>query len=359
MCDPDEGIVNVDLFQECKLIRDSGRVLEALQMLEPVELDILHIQGVLKSKISAGVAVVLSAPVSHPIAVDVVPSDKASMPDIESKMQREHLANRLVLAAKWMIEGKHRHGETVLERFLLALDLRPKWEEAAFELARYMDVMLSSHLSDEEQKTGCPTDDMLTHYVYALEYYGKTAQFGHKYVIQALPRLLTLWTTFCARTERDKETAAATSYSKRAADIGISGTCSKPSSLESAQKGINKKVGKVAQSIAASTWYSCIPLLVSRTGHINPETLRIIRQILVRVVTVAPRQSVWHLAGLLHSLNADRRAVGRGIVDEVIANFTEKKRLGEATMLKQAIPLFGKLVELAQVRECGYCSHSV
>lgn len=168
-----------------------------MMLLEPVEYDILKIQELMKKPKNS--------------------SDHNSQTCLASILgcydfteEKFHLfAQKLLLSAKLMSTSHIRHGKPIIERYKLALDLHPKWEEAAFELGQYYHTLLDllrkelvaqrksslpSASASADQHNGDVYDDKYLGYCYnALEAYLKTVSFGNKHLMQALPRLLTLW----------------------------------------------------------------------------------------------------------------------------------------------------------------------
>jgi len=135
---------------------------------------------------------------------------------LDGEENRHRLADRLLLATKWMFEGQHRHGKTIMDRFHLVLQLRPNWDDASFELARYLDLLICGRLANERYSLEeCPSDELIEMYTLVIEYYGQNLRYSNKYAMQALPRLLTLWTTFCTRPESIPPASAGTDSNKQ------------------------------------------------------------------------------------------------------------------------------------------------
>jgi hypothetical protein len=63
------------------------------------------------------------------------------------------------------------------------------------------------------------------------------------------------------------------------------------------QAKVNEEMKKLSVQISPDKWYVCMPQLVSRVGHRNPDTVNIITSILLKVLTSFPRQVI--INGLL------------------------------------------------------------
>lgn len=178
------------------IVNDSGFINQAMLLLEPVELDIVDLQDSMKkSKVSS---------------TENSQSRFASMIGCQRLTENKlHLfAERFLLSANLMSTSNSRHGKSIIERFKLALDLHPNWEEAVFELGQYYIVLSDLHkkdtmnnsknsgkLSTEQMNEICEDNKYLGYTANALDCYLKTISFGYKHVMQALPRLLTIWFT--------------------------------------------------------------------------------------------------------------------------------------------------------------------
>ena len=209
---------------------------------------------------------------------------------LSSDKKRQQLAEKLQFATRMMIESQQRHGKSIINRYKAALLLSRKWEQAHFELAKYYEylyheynnnstsalpgsstsssgsVVVSSN-SEYEQKMHAY--DSLQK---AIIKYGDSIKLGSKFVLESIPRMLTLWLSF-------------TSLQDQQSTAGVRGK-----SLRDCQVQVNETMQKFAREIPPSIWYVCMPQLVSRVGHRNPETVQIICSLLLRILTNYPQQ---------------------------------------------------------------------
>jgi serine/threonine-protein kinase ATR len=340
----------VVLIQECCLLRDAGQLAKALELLEPVELDV------------------------HSLRRSLDPGSN----DL-SKEEMDQLAQRLHLATQLMVQGKLRLGR-VIERYkLLTTQLIPQNEEAHFEYGRYLEGLSQdlrqrdgvespapttptspaaaltgqkqSHLKSttavmEEMKLQQQQQHMQQQhgdkYVkQAIEQYLRCLMIGNALSVQVLPRMLTLWFSFCA-------TPAAPAAPESSKSSSSSSVNSKASTLAASQKSVNEIVLQQSASVPSASWYICLPQLVSRLGHNNPNTVQIIMTVLERVLIDFPSHSIWHVASLFKSLNADRGRQGSKLLEKAVHVLAKRRQVEEAAMLKEAPTLFSDLVRLAE-----------
>ncbi|CAM9825662.1 unnamed protein product, partial [Ectocarpus sp. 13 AM-2016] len=98
----------------------------ALVILEPVETDVDSLKALLtvdKGTISKS---------RGGTAIGGVGTSSSSLPrsglDIDGE-ERLQLARKLLLTTEWIVEAGQKHGQAVVARYKLALQLRPGWEK--------------------------------------------------------------------------------------------------------------------------------------------------------------------------------------------------------------------------------------
>lgn len=365
------------LLQESHLLKDMNRVTEGLMLLEPVEMDISAIRSLFKKyNTHMNDKTGSSRPVTLPIG-------------LQTPEERLQYSNKLLLSTKWMVGARQKHGRPVMDRFKLITEFNPKTADGFFEYAKYLEYLFNDARDKEDKIVGSAgggsvayedIHDLSPQYaILTIELYGKCVQFGSHDVpafgdqtrlesqqqssqhilLQAMPRMLTFWLSFTGQ----KDEVSAGTKDERGVDIHTP-------TLKWIEKA-NGRVSRVVNLVSPSAWYSSMTQLVSRCAdrHAHPKTLDIITQILIIVVQEFPQASIWHIAGLFHSLNQDRRAVGSIILNEVkavlarklqdvkIAKGTSSGQLGleqyfknMAAMIHNAPTLFQSFVELAQLQ---------
>lgn len=168
----------------------------------------------------------------------------------------------------------------------------------------------------------------------AINLYCKSLQYGTKNAAKSLPKLLTLWFTL---TESKVVLPSA-------GGGGGKGSTSIPLNAQKCVERFLKDMSGIG------IIYTCISQLVSRTGHANKETIKIIADSLVQLLTHFPKQSIWHIAGMLHSSDNERRATGKKVVKEAHSLLKRANRKNDADMLEQADKLFRAFINLAKHR---------
>ena len=304
------------LLEECQLIKDSGDIRKALMLLEPDS----HLLERL---------ITLSN--SHT-------KKKPALPFL-SEADAKIIAGRLLLATRWMVESKLAHGREIMDRYKVVLYLQKDWEDALFYLAKYFDELFESKFKELKQKNQTPSDEdksLLQFAVQAVEYYGKCIHVGTNYIMQTVPKFLSVYFTLMAVPSGHRG-----SSHRSGQDPGNT-------LLGQAQKALSQRAKRYMSDIPAYKWYTCMPQIVSRVGHRSPDAISLVKGILHNILVAFPEQGIWHLSPLLHSMNQERATIGRSVLKTAIQSLEKQKKYESSSMLQQSILLFSNLVELAQ-----------
>ena len=183
------------------------------------------------------------------------------------------------------------------------------------------------------------------------------------YLLQALPRLLTLVLTFTAirdpslehRDQRQpirRNNSGGPTQSSSLSSPAHHLVAARASALKNSQHKLNELFRRIRERyFPVVTWYSCISQLVSRAGHSNVQTLNNVVWILGALLEQFPHQALWHIAGLVNSMKPERRTIGQNLVfnaQKSLENSGDKRKHEDALMLADSVKLFPELIALAQ-----------
>jgi serine/threonine-protein kinase ATR len=297
---------------------------------------------------------------------------------IQNESNRSLLAEKLFLSTRLMTDSQLINGRNILERFSTIIHLAPTFDISYLEYAKYLENLSNDLLNKENYLTNITltttqkntnssaktlrgtttlSDDddedneerlkrkQIYHqpgyfsYQYldkAIEMYGNCIKYSGSYniIVEVLPKFLTLWLGFTAQSEPP----AVSGNSKK----------SSGSPLQLIQDMVNEKIAKLIDEIPANVWYMGITQIISRILHPNLNTTQNLEKLLLKILLVYPKQSIWHIASLIFSLNKERKAICRKIL-----NYTYKRLLAEfhnekdANMLLDSQKLFMQLIQLA------------
>ncbi len=170
------------------------------------------------------------------------------------------------------------------------------------------------------------TDPMSQKYLMeVIKEYGEALKFSQKHVFQALPRLLTLWTDF----------------------TGIDSSELNEATLKN-QDDTNELIVPFIKNIPTVCFYSVLPQLISRIGHSDVDTSRVLCAILKKVLVKYPAHALWHLAWLRHSIHDDRKKRGEELFKGAQKHLQRTEQLGMHDLLGASKDLFEILINLAR-----------
>lgn len=327
--DPD-----VLLLEECKIMKDQGFTQKALTILEPVEIDV----GLLNLKL-----------------------ENFNSGEEISDQNRKMIAQRIHLATKLMIESQQCQGSTVVERFRTTVALDPSWLEAYFDFGKYYEYLYNDSLvRDHDGKYTVvgsdklkPSNSSVRFFQKAIEKYGLCLESGNlRLAIQVLPRFLTLWLSFSSFTDISQLLLSSSILPKKTGNSARKISCDNENKSEvdillEAQSESNKFIAQLVQKIAPSIWFHGLQQITSRVLHFNKKTVEVLEQMLLKILTAFPKQTIWNIAHLMYSTNIERRTIAKKMLKESYKQLSHSHRQNDAQMLIDSQKLFQNLINLA------------
>jgi len=238
------------------------------------------------------------------------------------------LATIYLLLGQWIQESSAKESKEVIRLYTDAIYVQPKWETAHFCLGKYYDELLaaetsrsrafaarqgaapslgddrvrgsgSSHSKAKSAVHGAVTPDTLSKFLYAiLKSYGTTLSLGHKYLFQAMPRMLTLWFEHSEHWSGDivaqsgsgggttpgrAGAGAASSTQQTAGSSSTAATRVVPQTLEEKFTQCHTCMMELIKTLAPFQWLTAFPQIISRLTHPNKCVYEFLRDIIVKV----------------------------------------------------------------------------
>ncbi|EEY63983.1 phosphatidylinositol kinase (PIK-L4) [Phytophthora infestans T30-4] len=302
-------------IEKAKLLVSQDRMYEALQVLEPVDID-------------------------------------ASTLDYD--VEDPHLcAKNLLLATNWMQKSGQRQGKKVIERYQAVIRFDPKWEKGYFFLAKYYEYLLNMSHPDalngsmsSDEAADLLLDSVFHGYLISLmKNYVQALAHGTKFVFQSLPRLLTLWFDLSEVLYGSSSGRSSNKANKatRQIEIGLSQSTNEHKVLT----GITQVVDEAIESLPAYEWLVCFPQVTSRICHPNPDVVDSVKRIMVQVLLAYPTQAMWSLLGLSRSLNSQRKNRAREIISSAQKQFLHQGLREIADSFSEGMKMAEELISLA------------
>lgn len=290
------------IIEDAKILYGQGNLLGAMQLLEPIPVDVAKVRAT---------------------------------GNTESDTLR---AKSLLLATNWIQESKQQQGQKVIERYKAVVRLDKKWEKGYFFLAKYFEELLKKARPSD----GSAPDSLISankYLIQVLENYVRALQHGTKYLFQALPRFLTLWFEFGELLHQPPK-----KVKKHLKGI-IAAT--PDDALATCLEDIKNIVDVAFRTLPPYEWMACLPQVLSRICHPNPQVVQGVKQIAVRVMTTYPRQGMWTVLGLSRSLNSQRRSRAQEILSVAQRELTDMSCASDASAISESIRLFDELIALS------------
>eukprot|EP01038_Epipyxis_sp_PR26KG_P009200 gene9200-12410_t len=430
------SLLNKDdiLLEECKILRENKQVNQALLMIEPAEIDIrsivIDVQNWRKSlspnnnldssyiipnyisteekriKLSNRILFVTQMLVDNNIRLDKSILDRykcSTALNKHNEMSYFHYARFYEYLYKNTTKNDLAIMSVLREQPELIMEDTKSYFYVGRSVEKYCDSLIVHSMSLNNVNRS-HLNEVANHKQNATASSSPSSTSSQSKVQEAMLRMLTLWLSFTSEVIHDSmydhitlnsfiqsmstSTNSSTSMQKSSRNMGnIPFThidekklkALKQSQikvlremLKSAQDNMNNYVASAVKRIKPALWFMCMTQLVSRVGHNNPQTLIIIIDIIKTVLISFPKQSIWHIAGLLSSANNDRKRISKGILSQAYHelvnipyinnnnnNNNNNRNVGnnntttapeDASMLLDAPKLFHNLVALASTK---------
>lgn len=273
-----------------------------------------------------------------------------SLPD--SKAARRHPAHRspsITLAKMQLLLGKYSQKtshdmKAVLHHYKQAVLLQKDWDKGYFHLAQYLDMIYTEAAKhrtlstttqhSSQRRKGEALKSPHERLPDVINNYGEALCSGHKYIFQCLPRMLTLWFDFSKQVAEQPTLGGNT----RAASAKVG----RSSSL-AVEKKVHALIVRFSIEMPTYQWFTALPQLISRTGHPNKDTQRLVKSIIATIVAHHPAQAVWMVVPLSKSKNRHRAAAAAQIMQEAQNKIG---RQSDARIIQTASALIDELIQV-------------
>lgn len=261
--------------------------------------------------------------VKRPIIVEVNNNNKNHNSHYEQEGETDFIQAKILLRlANWLQITGNVQSDDVITQYKKVTSLQPRWEKGYFHLGRYYDNMFNIIKKTEGiEKHNVKRDE---YFLQAFRNYGKSLIYGHSYIFQSLPRMLTLYFdfgTFCEEHSKNPVIdflIVLTNHSFLKKDVS------------SLFKRVQKDMQSFISSIPSYKWYTCFPQLVSRICHTNRQVYDCLQTLLVKVLGEFPQEALWALMSITESLTAPRATRANAVLQMAKEKGTSSELLDQA-----------------------------
>ncbi|PPJ56780.1 hypothetical protein CBER1_05957 [Cercospora berteroae] len=222
-----------------------------------------------------------------------VSAASSTLSEINGWKQNPLLGKALLLLAKWLDASGQSQTKDMTDRYQMAARRHQRWEKGHYYLGKHYTKLLDAQKAlPRERQTQSYLTGELTKLV--IDNSLRSVPFGNKYWHETIPRVITLWLQLgmdCLTKTRGEDDVT---FEKRKKSL----------------QACNRQLQKYFERVPPYVFYHALPQLISRITHPHPEVWKQLCNILVRIASTHPSQTLWSLLAVPKA--TDRLRVERG-----------------------------------------------
>ncbi|XP_011875240.1 PREDICTED: serine/threonine-protein kinase ATR [Vollenhovia emeryi] len=233
--------------------------------------------------------------------------------------ERKYYAKAKLLFAKYNDETLNVDTDGCILNYKEAIEVWRGWEKSWVLSAQYYDTIVERMSEDDKDRN---KRDLQIH---MMNFYGKSLQYGCKYIHHSMPKMLTIWLDNASR-------AAITS--------------NLPEDIIRLRRDRLFKMTQIMEvyhnRLPTFMWLTAFSQLVSRICHPSPQVRSTLCTILVKLILAYPQNCLWMMASVFNSSYPARLSRCQEIL-----NHAQLKTPGMCKLVKDFQRLWEKLIELS------------
>ncbi|XP_038211943.1 serine/threonine-protein kinase ATR [Zerene cesonia] len=182
--------------------------------------------------------------------------------------QRKICAKAKLLIAKYNDETTNVDVDVNIGYYKEAVDVFKQWEKSLVCLGSYYEKVSSGEVASD-------SGAMWTRRIYALNSYGKALQYGHKYLYQSMPRMLSIWL-----------------------DVEVT---SSDTSIHSVLAQMTEIIKTYSERLPIYLYLTAFSQIVSRICHPVKEVYLQLKAIIVKLIMAYPQHTLWMMMCVIKS----------------------------------------------------------
>jgi serine/threonine-protein kinase ATR len=272
--------------EEARLLWHEGHQRQAIQALEAA-ID----SGVLEGD-DSGIGANVDSGVSITTASGIA--------EINGYKQNPLLGKALLLLAKWLDASGQSQTKDMTDRYQVAARRHQRWEKGHYYLGKHYSKLLDAQKALPREKQSQPfLTGELTKLV--IDNSLRSIPFGNKYWHETIPRVLTLWLQLGMDAHIKTRQEDQATFDKRVRSL----------------QACNRQLQKYFERVPAYVFYHALPQLISRITHPHPEVWKQLSNILTRIASTHPSQTLWSLFAVIKATDSLRRERGQEILTKL------------------------------------------
>ena len=225
----------------------------------------------------------------------------------QTRAQSPAAAQANLLLAKWLDRTGQTSSGAIIEQYQQAVKLDTRSEKGHYHLGRHYNKLLESESMKEAFKQSESYHAGETAKL-VIENYLRSLHFGSKYMLQTLPRVLTLWLQLGENVVRAQNQ-----------DRHLGGKDYVAHIQQKRQKEFTKVMNamkKATRNLPAYVFYTVLSQIIARIVGCNRDIQDSLITIVGKVCATHPQQALWSLLTLVQSSDMRRQSAGKKCIEK-------------------------------------------
>ncbi|XP_011329801.1 serine/threonine-protein kinase ATR isoform X3 [Ooceraea biroi] len=241
------------------------------------------------------------------------------LPSEQCNEERKQCAKAKLLFAKYNDETLNIDTDGCILNYKEAIEVWRGWEKSWLSCAQYYENIIERMTEDDKDRN---RRDLQVH---MMNFYGKSLQYGCKYIHHSMPKMLTTWLDLASRA------------------MGTSDLDPEISRLRQDRVSKMTQIMEVYHHrLPTFMWLTAFSQLVSRICHPSPQVQNTLCTILVKLISAYPQHCLWMMASVFNSSYPTRQKRCQEILNNAQLKTPEMSKL-----IRDFHRLWERLIELS------------
>ncbi|KAF2761422.1 hypothetical protein EJ05DRAFT_449694 [Pseudovirgaria hyperparasitica] len=224
--------------------------------------------------------------------------------------------NRLVaranlLLTKWLDQAGQTQSNEITRRYQNVIKSYARWDKGHYYLGKHYNKILEAEkaLPRNKQSSSYISGE---HTKLVIDNYTRSMVYGAKYYYQVVPKVLTLWLDLGMEVHEAAR--------RSTAEVELSNMRIKNLTY------VHKQLQKYAvERIPPYVFYTAFPQIITRISHPNVKVWEVLQDIILRIASAHPQQTLWALLAVVKSTAVERASRGQQVLSK-LKEISKKQR---------------------------------